>query len=88
MQEPTKRTINNTESAVPVQRGCIDEHTCACGEIHEQDTGDVSHREACTSTVIPAAANRMMMPKTHPTAAGMDHAANKKNIILFTEYKL
>jgi len=49
MQEPTKRTISNTESAAPVQRGCIDEHTCACGEIHEQETGDVSHREACTS---------------------------------------
>ncbi|MCK9590863.1 MAG: hypothetical protein M0Q91_02465 [Methanoregula sp.] len=49
MQEPTIHKTINTESAEPVQRGRIDEHTCACGEKHEQESANISHREACTS---------------------------------------
>ncbi|MFA5347874.1 MAG: hypothetical protein WC294_07035 [Methanoregula sp.] len=49
MQEPTIRKINSPEPAAPQRRGCIDEHTCACGEKHEQNSDNVSHREACTS---------------------------------------
>ena len=49
MTEPTITPANNTESDAPVRRGCIDEHTCACGEKHEEHEAGVSHREACTS---------------------------------------
>ncbi|MFA6362651.1 hypothetical protein [Methanoregula sp.] len=45
MTEP----ITSTKKSAPVRRGCIDEHTCACGEKHEEPTGEISHREACTS---------------------------------------
>jgi hypothetical protein len=49
MPEPTSHKTNNDESTSPVQRGCIDDTTCACGEKHEPDTDGISHREACTS---------------------------------------
>jgi len=49
MPEQTTNQTNNKESVAPVQRGCIDENTCACGEKHEPDTDGVSHREACIS---------------------------------------
>ena len=45
MPEPT----TNTKKSAAVQRGCIDEHTCACGEKHEVHEEGVSHRDACTS---------------------------------------
>ncbi|MGB8219340.1 MAG: hypothetical protein WCE46_03025 [Methanoregula sp.] len=45
MPEPT----TSTEKPVAARRGCIDEHTCACGEKHEEPNSGVSHREACTS---------------------------------------
>jgi len=45
MTEP----LTSTKKSAPVRRGCIDEHTCACGEKHEEPTGEISHREACTS---------------------------------------
>jgi hypothetical protein len=49
MPEQTTNKTNNEESAAPVQRGCIDENTCACGEKHGPDTEGVSHRDACES---------------------------------------
>ena len=68
------------------QRGCIDEHTCACGEIHEQDAGDVSQRETCTSPLkfgnSCCCRSDDAAAKTHPTAAGMDRAVNKVTIFL------
>lgn len=45
MPEPT---TNDKKPTVP-RRGCIDEHTCACGEKHEEHEAGISHREACTS---------------------------------------
>ncbi|MFZ1897885.1 hypothetical protein [Methanoregula sp.] len=45
MPEPT----TNNKKPVAARRGCIDEHTCACGEKHEEPKGEISHREACTS---------------------------------------
>ncbi|MEI6293074.1 MAG: hypothetical protein WCP36_05300 [Methanomicrobiales archaeon] len=49
MPEPTTSKSNNDESTAPVQRGCIDENTCACCEKHQHTPGDVSHRESCIS---------------------------------------
>jgi|GEM_PF-1538686 len=49
MLEQTTNNTENDQSAAPVQRGCTDENTCACGEKHEPDTEGVSHRETCTS---------------------------------------
>ena len=49
MPEQITNNTDNDKPAAPVQRGCIDENTCACGEKHEPDTEGVSHREACVS---------------------------------------
>ncbi|MFZ1127732.1 hypothetical protein [Methanoregula sp.] len=49
MPEPTTTPATTNESAAPARRGCIDEHTCACGEKHERHEDGVSHRESCTS---------------------------------------
>jgi len=51
MPEPTKTPATTTEPAAPARRGCIDEHTCACGETHEEHEAGVSHRESCTSSL-------------------------------------
>ncbi|HVP96641.1 hypothetical protein [Methanoregula sp.] len=45
MPEPT----TSNQKSVASRHGCIDEHTCACGEKHEEHEAGVSHRESCTS---------------------------------------
>jgi hypothetical protein len=49
MREPITNTANDDEKEAIDQKDSITEHTCACGEKHEQESDEISHREACKS---------------------------------------
>ena len=75
MPEQKTNKTNNEESVAPVQRGCIDENTCACGEKHGPDTEDISHRDACVSPLkfggtCCCQSDETVEPARHPCGHG------------------